>query len=92
MKNSIGGFEILLEPRVQERDLPKISLDWRLKIKLAISGKLSKHPTLYGKPLRHSLHGFFKLRVGDYRVIFSVSGNKVIIATIRHRKDGYDDL
>ena len=31
----------------------------------------------------------FRLRVGDYRVLFETEGNKVIIYRIRHRKDVY---
>ena len=31
----------------------------------------------------------FRLRVGDYRVLFEVQGDKVIVYRIRHRKDAY---
>ena len=31
----------------------------------------------------------FRLRVGDYRVLFEVEGQKVIIYRVRHRKDAY---
>ncbi len=31
----------------------------------------------------------FRLRVGDYRVLFEIEGNKVIIYRVRHRKDAY---
>ena len=32
----------------------------------------------------------FRLRVGDYRVIFSVEGNLMIIWKVGHRKNIYD--
>lgn len=42
-------------------------------------------------PLSANLAGFFKLRVGDYRVIYSFDDNKVItIYQIGHRKEIYD--
>jgi mRNA interferase RelE/StbE len=31
----------------------------------------------------------FRLRVGDYRVLFEIEGSKVIIYRVRHRKDAY---
>jgi len=31
----------------------------------------------------------FRLRVGDYRVLFEIEGNKVLVYRIRHRKDAY---
>jgi len=34
-------------------------------------------------------HGNFRLRVGDYRVIFSVEGNLIIILKVGHRKNIY---
>ncbi|MFO7540585.1 MAG: type II toxin-antitoxin system RelE/ParE family toxin [Chloroflexota bacterium] len=31
----------------------------------------------------------YRLRVGDYRVLFEIEGNEVVIYRIRHRKDVY---
>ena len=31
----------------------------------------------------------FRLRVGDYRVLFEIEGTWVIVYRIRHRKDAY---
>ncbi|MFO7537161.1 MAG: type II toxin-antitoxin system RelE/ParE family toxin [Chloroflexota bacterium] len=31
----------------------------------------------------------YRLRVGDYRVLFEIEGNQVVIYRIRHRKDVY---
>lgn len=31
----------------------------------------------------------FRLRVGDYRVLFEVEGDTVIIYRVRHRRDAY---
>ncbi|HLF53851.1 MAG TPA: type II toxin-antitoxin system RelE/ParE family toxin [Candidatus Nanoarchaeia archaeon] len=40
------------------------------------------------KRLKGSDH--FRLRVGDYRVIFSIEGNLIIILKVGHRKHIYD--
>lgn len=31
----------------------------------------------------------FRLRVGDYRVLFEIEGTRVIIYRVRHRKEAY---
>ena len=31
----------------------------------------------------------FRLRVGNYRVLFEIEGAKVVIYRVRHRKDAY---
>jgi mRNA interferase RelE/StbE len=31
----------------------------------------------------------FRLRVGNYRILFEIENNKIIIYTIRHRKESY---
>jgi len=47
------------------------------------------HPEVYGRPLRHTLRGYWKLRVGDYRVVFKIKGAEVHILAIVHRKETY---
>lgn len=32
----------------------------------------------------------YRMRVGDYRVLFETEGEKIIIYRIRHRKEAYD--
>lgn len=31
----------------------------------------------------------YRLRVGDYRILFETSGDKIIIYRIKHRKESY---
>ncbi|OGG73206.1 hypothetical protein A3A38_02320 [Candidatus Kaiserbacteria bacterium RIFCSPLOWO2_01_FULL_53_17] len=51
---------------------------------------LEKHFTqIVPKQLRRDLRGFFKLRVGDYRVIYSVSEDIITIIKVGHRRDVY---
>jgi len=42
-----------------------------------------------GKRLTGHLTGLFSLRIGDYRIIYQLSENKVIIRTVGHRKTMY---
>lgn len=74
---------------VLEEDLPKITKTNKNRIKHSIEEKLCFEPELYGKPLRRSLKNYRSLRVGDYRVIFRISGNVVKIFLIQHRSVVY---
>lgn len=76
-------------PDVKRSDLPKIDVKNRGMIKRAIEDRLATQPETYGKPLRKTLKGYWKLRVGDYRIVFKVSGNNIFIFGIIHRKEVY---
>ena len=82
-------FELSYHPEVKNSDLPKIDRKIRKIIRKAIEEKLATHPEVYGKPLQRSLTGYWKLRVGDYRVVFKITGKTVFILGIIHRKNAY---
>ena len=83
------AFTLLYHRLVVEEDIPKISGEWKNKIKEAVEQKLTFRPEVYGKPLRRSLKGFRKLRVGDYRVIYRIEGRAVKVVVIQHRSVVY---
>ena len=78
-------FDIRYQESVAKDDIPRLDYEWRKKIELAIENKLTTRPDIYGKPLRQSLKGYRKLRVGDWRVIFRIERNTVKIFAIGHR-------
>lgn len=43
-------------------------------------------------PLRKTLRGYWKLRVGDHRVVYKIEGEEVLILGIQHRKTVYEDI
>ena len=45
----------------------------------------------FGKPLRYSLKGLRRLRVGDWRVIYGIEGTVVQVVKIGNRRDVYED-
>jgi len=71
-------------------DFENIDKHSALKVKEIITERLYQSPDLYGLPLRKSLKGYRKLRVGDYRVIYLVSSNTVLIEGVGHRKNIYE--
>jgi len=70
-------------------DLKKISPPWLQKIQIIIKTKIAKNPEIFGTPLRTSLSGSRKLRVGDYRIIYKIKDKSALIDAIGHRKDIY---
>lgn len=85
-------FEVVYHRLVVSHDIPRIPSEWRLKIRRAIENRLTIHPDLYGKPLRRSLKGYRKLRVGDYRIVFRMEKNKVRVLIIQHRSVVYREV
>ena len=84
------SYQILYADKVAKIDIPKISSLYKIRIRKAIEFKLVTRPDLYGKPLRRTLKGYFKLRVGDYRIVFRIENKKVKILAIAHRKIVYE--
>ncbi len=89
---ALRNFEIRYHEIVPREDIPRLSSSWRIRIKTAIETRLSLFPELYGKPLRRSLKGYRKLRVGDYRVIFKMEKRLVKIVIIGHRSTIYKEI
>lgn len=85
-------FKVVYHPSVVHDDIPKLSSVWKSKIRKAIEERLISNPEVYGKPLRKSLKGYRKLRVGDYRVIFLIEKESVKILVIQHRSVVYDRI
>jgi mRNA interferase RelE/StbE len=85
-------FTVHYHPAVRDDDLPLIDRKSKGKIRKAIEERLQTAPQDYGEPLRKSLKGYWKLRVGDFRVVFKVVEFEVWILGIRHRKSVYMDI
>ena len=84
------SFEVLYHPDVVEKDLPRLSEETKRRIRKAIETKLTFAPQVFGEPLRRTLKGYWKLRVGDYRVVFKTQGKTVLVFRIGHRREVYE--
>ncbi len=85
-------MEVRYHPQVVSNDLPKISSGNKLRIRKAIENKLVVNPVLYGEPLRGTLIPLWKLRVGDYRIVYGIQNETIYIHAIGHRKEIYDKI
>ncbi|HEY8668135.1 MAG TPA: type II toxin-antitoxin system RelE/ParE family toxin [Tepidisphaeraceae bacterium] len=54
--------------------------------------RLHDWPNVSGaKPLGGQLKGNFRIRTGDYRILFRVHGQRIIIWRIANRRDVYEE-
>lgn len=81
------SFKIAFKKSVA-RDLKKIDKSQvdriLIKIETELPQKAEDFPTLSGK-----FSGLRKFRIGDYRVIYSIIGDTVLILRISHRRESY---
>ena len=86
------SFIISYHKEVVKQDIPALPAAMKVRIKSAIETKLATYPEQYAVPLRRTLKGYWKLRVGDYRVVFEFDRSMIIVLGIGHRKDIYDRM
>ena len=77
-----------------KKDFKNISNEMAGIIRQVIEEKLMIDPIKFGVPLRRTLKGYMKLRVGSYRIVYKVEHKIVTVYVIKiaHRKDVYRDL
>ena len=85
----IMPYKLLFHHNISD-DLSKISHDIRRRILKAIQNKVLIFPDKYGKPLRKPLAGYWKLRVGDFRIVYKITKSEIWILAIMHRKEIYE--
>ena len=83
------AYRVLYHPAVHHDDFPLIDAKLRSRILKAVEQRLTTEPAYYGEPLRDALKRYWKLRVGDYRIIYRIVGQEVWIYRIGHRKNVY---
>jgi len=76
-------YRVLIDELVFEDDFKDIDRSDQQKIIRSIRKKLTTEPERYGKPLRGDLKGLWKLRVGQYRVVYEVKTDNVMVYVIK---------
>jgi len=54
--------------------------------------RYSENPLKFASRLIDSKLGMYRFRIGDYRVIFDIEDEKIIVLRVGHRKDIYRKL
>ncbi|MCK4244589.1 MAG: type II toxin-antitoxin system RelE/ParE family toxin [Candidatus Omnitrophica bacterium] len=76
-------WHVKIHRLVIEEDFKKIDFSEQLYILRTIRKKLSLDPESYGKPLRGEFKGYWRLSVGDFRVIYRIIKNKILVLVIK---------
>ena len=73
-----------------EADLVSVPLTIRARIDKVLD-RLEHWPNISGaKPLHHTWAGHYRVRTGDWRIIFRVERGEVILVRIMHRSKVYE--
>lgn len=85
-------FEIQYEPRV-EKELAKLDRPIARRLLDAIDQLAETSGPNNSKPLK-GFTGIWRLRVGDYRVIYKIKDSELIILVVKigHRREVYRDI
>ena len=83
-------IKIIFSTRAQ-KEWGKLDRVIQKRIDAAIEEKLEKAPEKYLISLTGSLHGLYKFRVGDYRLICKKEEEKLVIlvVSVQHRREVY---
>jgi mRNA interferase RelE/StbE len=80
---------VLITPAAQ-REFRQLPLPIQRRVR-DVFARLRNWPNVSGaKPLRGDLAGNFRIRTGDYRVVFRVQGDTVVVWKIGYRGSVYD--
>ena len=81
------AYNIVYKKSVQ-RDLKKLPKAEAHRVLNQVEEELSKNAETY-PALKGQFAGLRKYRIGDYRIIYAILGDEVIVLRIGHRKDVY---
>ena len=76
-------WKIVLHRLVLKEDFKGIDRSLIQLILKSIYKKLSMDPESYGSPLSGNYRGYWKLRVGDYRVIYRIIKDEILVIVIK---------
>ena len=89
-------YTVVIDELVLKKDFKRIDSSDQRRIVRAIRKKLATKPREYGEPLGRDFVGLWKLRVGQYRIIYEIEQDRiqvyVIIVGFRRDAEVYKKL
>ena len=84
------GYKVAFMPEAEE-DLASLDQGVARRILLKVAWLARNFESVVPDPLSGGFRGLFKLRVGNYRVIYSASSSELMITihAVGHRRDIY---
>jgi mRNA interferase RelE/StbE len=82
-------YTIEIDELVFLEDFKKIDGAGQRRIIKSVRKKLTQEPKAYGEPLSGECKGFWKLKVGPYRVVYEIIEDqvKVYVIKVGYRRD-----
>lgn len=82
-------YSVEYDPHVMKK-LAKLDAPVRKRIKTWIDENLEgcENPRLHGKALQGEWYGYWRYRVGDYRIVAKIEDDKVLIFVVKIDKRG----
>ena len=82
-------YSVVFAPQAVKQ-INKLPQDIKFRIGDVLCNVLAKDP-FEGKALKADLKGLFSYRVGDYRIIYSIIKNRLVVQVIKvmHRREVY---
>jgi len=71
-----------------KKDLKKIDKQQALKILIQIK-KLENYPHITNVKKLKNHYPPMRYRIGDYRILFEIENDSIIVVNIKHRKEAY---
>lgn len=78
----------LVYTRRAERDIRSLDPSMRERLGKSLL-QYSEDPIKHAEKLTDSSLGDFRFRIGDYRVIFDILGDEIIVLRVGHRREIY---
>lgn len=75
-------YGVVFDELVLKKDFKRIDLQDRRKVVGTIRKKLTTKPKDFGRLLRGELSGFWRLRAGEYRVIYETQEDQVLVYVV----------
>lgn len=73
------------------RDISHLSPRVKRRLKEALE-RYSTDPLHYGRKMVDASLGTYRFRIGDYRVIFDIEGDEIVVLRVGHRREIYRGL
>ncbi len=82
-------WQIKFHRLVIEYDLFKFTDSEQENLLKQIHKKLAVNPEAYGKPLQGPLKGYWRLRINDFRVVYKILKDEIVVVIVKigYRKD-----
>jgi mRNA interferase RelE/StbE len=78
----------LIYTRRAERDIAGLDLKTKERIGKTLL-RYREEPLRYAEKLSDPILGTYRFRIGDYRVIFDLEGNEIVVLRVGHRREIY---